>query len=62
MEKKPWVEKRTALDPAAYVQKFNEFQRGYFEAEVVSIDGVTPSGRKKYTIRITPCKTSSGSR
>jgi hypothetical protein len=48
---------RTAKDPEAYVARFNarphSTGRGYWRAEVVSIDGTTASGQKRYTMRLT---------
>ena len=47
---------RTAADPYEYVEKLIVFQHKYdptYHAEVISIDGETKSGRKRYTMRVT---------
>jgi hypothetical protein len=46
------TQQRTAKDPHAYVAKFNETNNAHgMQAEVVSIDGETKSGQKRYTLR-----------
>lgn len=45
-------EKRTAKDPEAYVAKLKTNPM-VVEATIVSIDGETKSGQKRYTLRLT---------
>jgi hypothetical protein len=50
------IETRTAKDPEAFVAAFGDsFQWAgqTYRVELVSVDGVTKSGRKKFTIRYT---------
>lgn len=52
-----WTETRAAKDPQKWVDEANEasrtYNRGRRTYEVVSIDGETPTGRKRFTYRVT---------
>lgn len=58
-EARQYVERRTAKDPEAFVRDLQAAGQAFgwggkrFEVELVSIDGETPGGRKRFTIRIT---------
>lgn len=47
-----WTEQRTAKDPERYVARLNARWADLgVSAEIVSVDGVTASGQKRYTVR-----------
>lgn len=49
-----WTERRTAKDPVAYVARLNAtYANTPISARLVSVDGTTPSGQKRYVIEIT---------
>ena len=51
-----WIEKRTAKSPQQRVDAINNdpiWQRLGVSVELLSIDGETKTGQKRYTVRVT---------